>query len=143
MIYWLLEIVVVNKKYLPGIFYSRLFKTIILFIICIYNLNIDELQFNHTGYKKNKSNFIFQNRTHTQLYKKLDKVLPGNNYVLFNTPQYDNISIMFYSNVTAYNFPITYEIYKDLKKRNIKMATFDYDSLPDFIKNDHDIFIIN
>lgn len=73
----------------------------------------------------------------------MDKLLPENNYVIFNAPKNEAVCIMFYSGFTAYDSPITMEIYKDLKKRNIKIASFDNGDLSDFIKNDTAVFIIN
>ncbi|MFZ4739846.1 MAG: glycosyltransferase family 39 protein [Bacteroidales bacterium] len=143
LIYWLLEVIVINKKYFPNKMYSNLFKAFILFVFCMYNLNLDEIQFNHSNYKKRGSGFRTLNKTHTLLYKKMDKLLPENNYVIFNAPKNEAVCIMFYSGFTAYDSPITIEIYKDLKKRNIRIASFDNGDLPDFIKNDTAVFIIN
>ncbi|MFZ4411585.1 MAG: glycosyltransferase family 39 protein [Bacteroidales bacterium] len=142
MLYWLFEIIVVNKKYLAGKIYSKSFTTLLLFLVCIYNLNLDKIQYYHSNYQKNRDNYRTQNSTHSCLYKNLNKILTDKNLVLFNASQHDNISIMFYSGITAYDVPITEAIYRDFKKRNIKMATFDTGDLPDFIKNDPEIVVI-
>jgi 4-amino-4-deoxy-L-arabinose transferase len=143
MLYWLFEVIVVNKNYLANKVYSKLFKIIIVFTICIFNLNLEELQYNHSKYKKNKTNYRTQKMTYIPVFKKLNKILPDNKYVIFNAPKDEAVSIMFYSGICTYEYPITPEIYKDLKNRKIKMASFDYGELPEFVKNDKEIFLIN
>lgn len=143
MIFLILDINAISKKYQIKTIYINIFKTITLSVICYFGLKIDKIQDNHNYNQIFKSNLIPLNIIHTPLYKKLNKIIPNNTYVIFNVPESEDICIMFYSGITAYDFPITLEIYKNLKKRNIKMATFDKGNLPEFIKKDKEVFIIN
>ncbi len=122
--------------------YLNVIKSIFLIMFSFYLININQIITNHKDNTIFRSDFNSQNKIHNPIYQKFDKLIPGNDYVIFNTPLLENINIMFYTKFTAYDFPLTIDIYNELKSKKVKMATFDNGNLPDFIKNDKDVFII-
>ena len=142
VLFLLLNNKVINKINQFNPVYSKSFNIIILSVICYFNIDIERIQKNHNKNQKFKTDFIVQNLIHTPVYKQLSKIVPDNSYVIFNAYENEDVSIMFYTDFIAYDFPISKEIYNELKMRNIKMATFDNGDLPDFVKNDNEIFII-
>lgn len=117
-------------------------KFISLVMFSFYMINLNKIISNHKDNTVFRSDFNSQNKIHNPIYKNLEKILNRNDYVIFNTPFNENINIMFYTKFTAYDFPLTIDIYNELKGKKIKMATFDNDNLPDLIKNDKDVLII-
>ncbi len=75
-----------------------------------------------------------------QLYKQLPALLPKKNYVIVMAKPLDQVSCMFYSGFTTYDY-LSKEEYETLKKQNIPIATFPND-MPDFLKNDTSVFKI-
>jgi hypothetical protein len=143
MFYYLFE----NQKILPSYLknnkiYLNIIKSVILIIFSFYLINLNQIINNHKDNTVFRSDFNSQNKIHNPIYKNFEKIVKGNDYVIFNTPILENINIMFYTQFTAYDLPLTIDIYNELKRKKIKMATFDHGNLPEFIKNDKEILII-
>lgn len=142
LIYWFTELLRFNKRILKRQIYTKFFHFIILLAVSYYFLNLEEIQRKHTNYKRQGFDYKTRIYTHMPIYKKLQKLIPDNDYVIFNVPHFENISLMFYSDFVAYDFPLSYQNYLILKSKNVKIAVFDDGNLPEFIKNDKELFII-
>lgn len=113
------------------------FNTLLILMLCIgayYNLNpygvfwsslIDD-----SNYGKNR----LAKKVNTESFKSAARTLPKD-YVIVWCHNFERIECMFYTGNTAYG-PI--EDYKvmDLHKRGVKLAVFQRQDLPDYIRND-------
>jgi hypothetical protein len=114
----------------------------VIFIICIvgFRFKVENLQKTHTTWKNNPYTLIHSHNK--EVFKSLK--LPVNS-VLFNVPGRHYIEAMFYTDYTAYNFIPDSIQYQELmkKKRHIAIFTNGNLLLPDYLKNDSSITMIN
>lgn len=110
-------------------------------IIVLLRFDVEHLQEKHTLWKEN--NHYTRWLTHNRgVFKSLD--LPGNT-VLFNVKGRHYIEGMFYTGLPAYNFIPTLEQYQDMKAKGRKIGIFKTlnIAIPDYLKNDSTVIIIN
>lgn len=77
----------------------------------------------------------------TDVFKQINSETP-NNIVIFNCIYPNNIEIMFYGDHMAYPFIPTEIQIQDLKEKNYKIGVINR-NLPDYIKSDPDIVLID
>jgi 4-amino-4-deoxy-L-arabinose transferase-like glycosyltransferase len=112
-----------------------------IIIIILLRLDIEFLQERHTLWKGDNSytRMLSNNR---EVFKSLK--LPSNT-VLFNVKGRHYIEAMFYTGFPSYNFIPSKEQYDDLKlkKRTIAIFKLIRSELPDYLKNDSTLIILN
>lgn len=135
------EFIEVLRKYIKSKKFAYVLEFIILFLIGFANLNIEELQAKHTEWNINKQHI--QMLSHN---KKVFLSLKNNlakNSVLFNVYGRHYIEAMYYTDYPAYNFVPSYEQYEDLKKKGRTIALFKTEEIPEYLKNDSTVIIID
>jgi len=111
-----------------------------ILVISLLRLDIEHLQERHTTWKK--TNVATRMLTHNkEVFKSLD--LPEKT-VLFNVKGRHYIEAMFYTGLSAYNFIPSFEQYKDIKEKGRNIAIFNSNKteIPDYLKNDSTIILI-
>ena len=116
---------------IKNIIYSLLF-----FIVSFATLDANEILNRHSIDDDRKQQAIRKQRIADAAFIKSLKTILPEEYVVFNCPDYKNIPIMFYTDNTAYNYPLSESNYILLKSKGIKLATLVNSNLPDFILND-------
>jgi len=129
------------EKYIkPQKMQASIFIVSIL-VISLFRLDIEYLQERHTTWKN--TNIATRMLTHNkEVFKSLD--LPEKT-VLFNVKGRHYIEAMFYTGLSAYNFIPSYEQYKEIKEKGRNIAIFNSNrtEIPDYLKNDSTIILID
>lgn len=102
-----------------------------------FKLNIFETEFTPKYY------WWAQHARHARIYKALPTLFPkGEKVVIFNTPEKNNINLMFYADYPAYAYLPSPEQLRVVKTAGYRAAIYDNGRLPDVFKNDTTITII-
>ncbi len=110
---------------------------IITLFLVLGNLDLHQIAHKHTMFiNPNDNDKRIEKINDAQFIKSLKEKIGSDDYVIFNCKPERDISIMFYTNFTAYRTSLTFENYRLLKQKNIKLAVIDNGKLLDFIKND-------
>jgi 4-amino-4-deoxy-L-arabinose transferase-like glycosyltransferase len=93
------------------------------------------------------NNQLRNNKIHNAaIYKSLDKNVTDD-YVIINTRPHESIELMFYKDALAYHWYPTENILDSLQALGHKFAAFNYENdqqqLPDYIKNDTQVLILD
>jgi len=108
-----------------------------LVLICWGNLNLHKIAYKHTLEVKPNDNDKRADKIRDAAFiRSLPGLLPSADYVIFNCKEEKNIGIMFYTDFIAYDKPLEYNTYLQLKNKNIKLAVIDNGKLPAYILND-------
>jgi len=129
------------QKKNPGNIPITLFLFVVFALFILVRFDVESLQAKHTTWKE--GNRWTPALTHNkEVFKSLK--LPENT-VLFNVKGRHYIEAMFYTGIPSYNFIPTKEQYDDLKakKRNITLFKTVNGELPDYLKNDPSVMVIN
>jgi 4-amino-4-deoxy-L-arabinose transferase-like glycosyltransferase len=111
-----------------------------LIILAITSIDLPGIAKIHTGldpenvYRENKVRF-------TDRFREIGASLPKNT-IVFGTPKWWEIEMMFYTGNTCYPGLPTANQIKDMKYRGYKVAVLTTEPLPDYILNDADILKI-
>ncbi len=130
------EYLKIKKRVFNCIFFLSIFAVI------LFRFDIELLQEKHTTWKKDNV-WTAMLKHNKEVFKSLN--LPKKS-VIFNVLGRHYIEAMFYTGLPAYNFIPTKEQYDDLKSKGRTIALFKLkkaDELPDYLKNDSSIIIIN
>lgn len=105
----------------------------VVFFIFFHFLNHDSLNLNNaTDIKKRYESTI----KHTLVYKKLPAKFNNDEIIIFNSRGLDNLKILFHTSLRArQNLPSKKQL-NISKTKNIKVAVFDNNKLPDYILKD-------
>ena len=129
------------KKTIPGKRITNFIFFISVIGIVLMRFDIEHLQEKHTLWKAENTwtRMLSHNK---EVFQSLR--LPGNT-VLFNVLGRHYIEAMFYTGYPAYNFIPSKEQYDDLKQKGRTIAVFKLTDgeLPDYLKNDSSLIIIN
>ena len=128
------------------LFYRHIIIATLVCISCYFLLKYETLRkFHELG----RSDYNWESReakiNNTNIYRSLDSFLNGN-YIVFNVLPRHEVDAMFYSNQNVYRLFPDEDVLKNLKAAGYKIAAFtDHDDqlLPDYIKNDPDVVIID
>ncbi|MCW3102896.1 MAG: hypothetical protein JWO09_1336 [Bacteroidetes bacterium] len=127
----------VKEKLFKRAAFQKGFMVLTLLLICWGNLNLYKIAYKHTLEVKPNDNDKRADKIRDAAFiKSLATILPSPDYVIFNCKEEKNIGIMFYTDFIAYDKPLEYNTYLQLKKQNIKLAVIDNGKLPDYILND-------
>ncbi|MBK8737066.1 MAG: hypothetical protein IPL98_14620 [Saprospiraceae bacterium] len=121
------------RFHLNGIFVAILFSIVILF-----NINPKKLTRTHSEF----TNYWKDMMENTKLYKSI-KLDPNEKAIVFNCRGFHYVDVMFYNeNTIAYNFIPSKEQIAESNSKNRKIYIFNKDSLPEYIRLDPNISII-
>ncbi len=136
------QIIILNRKVVKKRILLVLFPIIILSVLATLSLDIEKIQLNHTFWKQSEFDYRGIRIRDTEIIKTLPDILPPGDYVIMNCRQLEHVLVMFYTDYTAYDFMLSYDNYKVLKDKGVKMAVFDNNNLPDYLLNDPEVFKI-
>jgi 4-amino-4-deoxy-L-arabinose transferase-like glycosyltransferase len=121
------------RIHLNGIIVAILFSLVILF-----NINPKKLTRTHSEF----TNYWKDMTENTKLYKSI-KLDPNEKAIVFNCRGFHYVDVMFYNeNTIAYNFIPSKEQIAESNSKNRKIYIFNKDSLPEYIRVDPNISII-
>ena len=131
------------KLYAP---FQRIGYFVFLSILLLtgwFTLNINQIWFFHTEYNYYGINNYREAQNHNvAVYKSIPGMLWGEDYVIFNCKPKEHIELMYYSNLTGYDFVPKEKELQRLKAKKLRIAIFDDGKLPDYIMLDNSIFKI-
>jgi hypothetical protein len=144
LVFKLLNFIIVNPIIKYSIVYQTVLNMVCLIVFGYLSLQIERIQLIHTPWKPEQNTFRDFRLTYVPYYKNLPQLLNNKDCILFcNSPYWDNIVLMFYTDYIAYNNAmISKESYENLKQTGKKVVTFDNCVLPDFMENDSTIIRI-
>jgi 4-amino-4-deoxy-L-arabinose transferase len=133
----------IRKVQLFGTVFKHVLIISSLVIICFLNLRPISLFSYHSITTKNDylKEYRLMKLYNTDVFKQINSETP-NNIVIFNCIYPNNIEIMFYGDHMAYPFIPTEIQIQDLKEKNYKIGVINR-NLPDYIKSDPDIVLID
>jgi 4-amino-4-deoxy-L-arabinose transferase-like glycosyltransferase len=107
---------------------------------CYWSLNFTKIKeyTEEVNYRQSK---IYN----TEIYKKLDSLVPPNIDLVTNVNGFEHADIMFYSRLTAYHNCFSESEFNLLAAQNIPIAAFEdrpWHTLPEYIRNYKHLFII-
>jgi 4-amino-4-deoxy-L-arabinose transferase len=109
-------------------------NALILVIVGSYTLKINDLDCWHSNQSENWRIL----RTNAIIARHLtSRVSPD--HVIFNCSSNNSVMLSFYTGMTSYERVPTYDQYKDLSSKQIKMAIFVKDGIPDYLMNDNSV----
>ena len=115
--------------------------TIFIFVMILLNMDIENIQANHTTWKKKYPDreLLIHNRN---VFKNLKL---QNNTAIFNVKGRHYIECMFYTDLPSYNFIPSNIQYSDLKSKGYIIAIFQSDklNLPEYLKNDTEVILLS
>lgn len=119
-------------------------RPVVLFIACLFLVNLSRIQRNHTDWKPNDNNKRKTELNEMAFIRKLPGILKDDKFVVFNTKirAFGNIPVMFYTDYIAYDIMPSREQIEKITSQSYKIAIWDNDSLPDYIRQDNDIIKI-
>lgn len=86
------------------------------------------------------------NKIHnTIIYKQLNDLVPDD-YIIFNCKEFEDVDAMFFSDRNVYHWWLSEEQFRELKKKNIKVALFKpfgNQHPPAYLLNDPDVLVID
>lgn len=110
----------------------KVFYLAVMFIIVTVSINIESFQANHTNWKKNIF-FYYNRKTQIEWKEFCDGIktkLPNDKYVIFNCPNMQSITLMFYTDYIGYmGFPTTEQI-GQIHALGYKIAIYNDGNLP-------------
>ena len=116
-------------------------RFILLFLIFYSNINLHEIQWQHTLIKSNET--ARKERLQTmQAIRQVQKEIGNGNNIIFNCKPQDHIPFMFYTGNLAYDFIPTQEELVIAMKSEKRIVIFYSRNLPDYITLDNRILII-
>lgn len=121
--------------------FELIFQPILLLIICFYLLNLSKIQNHHTDWKPNDNHNRIAEIKEMDFIDKLKTELGNDKYVVFNARVriFGHIPVMFYTDYLAFDIIPTLEQLKRAKAAGYKIAIYDNDSLPGYVKQSTDI----
>lgn len=130
-------VVLIRTRLIKKIQVQHFIVIALLLVVSWANLNLHKIAYKHGMYIRPNDN----DKRITKVYdacfiRSLKNYIPSDDYVLFNCKPQTNISVMFYTNLIAYDTNLSYAVYTELKRRNIKMAVIDNGKPEPFILND-------
>lgn len=133
-------ITLIRKKVKAGLIVNIL--AVVILLISAYSvLNLKKIQHYHTDWKPHDNQNRALELAEMKFIRSLPEILDDESYVIFNASITLNghISLMFYTDYTAYNFiPSELQI-KEVRSKNRKIAVIDTGMLPDYVLNDPEI----
>ena len=125
------------REYLPARKYL-LILVLLLGYLAYDNLTINNIDNIHSG----KRDYWRTRIVNTVINKYVAGIIPSNDYVIFNSGGFNAISLIFYSDNTAYGCYPDRQQYLALKAKGIRMAVFVDERMPDFLKVDLNVYKI-
>lgn len=127
----------INRKIPITLPYQTSISFIIISLICILQFEIKHIERSHTMKYPNDNHGRLIKLREMEMIDLLNKKLLGNNNVIFNTPPFSNIPIMFFTNcIAAYDRLPTVEEYRKLKKENLRIVVIENERLSTYLKTD-------
>ncbi|MBA3705572.1 MAG: glycosyltransferase family 39 protein [Bacteroidetes bacterium] len=126
----------IREKLLKFRVVQHLIIVSLLIMFTWMNFDLYNTACKHTMIKPDENDKRAEKINDVLFIKTLKDKLPSEDYVIFNCKPFRNISIMFYTNFIAYDFPLSYNNYLILKARKTKLAVIDNERLPDYLLND-------
>ncbi|MCB0479140.1 MAG: glycosyltransferase family 39 protein [Crocinitomicaceae bacterium] len=112
--------------------------------ILVNFLNIDRVEMHHSENPRQKNPVRESLVRNHKFVVQVREMNLDENYLIFNTNMtvHGNIPIMFFTGLRAYDYLPKKEWIPELKSKNYKIAVMQNGDLPDYIKNDPEILII-
>ena len=125
-------------------FLKSLLIYVSIIVTSFYLMDFNDIRSNHTLSNPSKNDSRIEKLAEKALIDNLDNILPGKNYVIFNTHfvQGGNIPFMFYTDYTAHRFIPAKEQLAKVTSKGYKISILDFNDLPEYIRKDKDILII-
>lgn len=135
----------VRMEHLKSKMCKYLYFLAALTIVITADLNWNEIKRTHTTVDVDEFSYLYTRIRTTPIIRKLSTIIDDiQNCVIFNCRFEDKIPIMFYSDVlAAYDQLPDEKTLADLKQKNLKIAVFDNDKLPDYIRADSTIIKVD
>ncbi|MFN3950913.1 MAG: ArnT family glycosyltransferase [Thermaurantimonas sp.] len=138
------DVLVLNTSVISPIYYdflSKVYRFVVLSLLCLFFLNIEKVQELHTDWKKDQNDFYVRRNHNINIYRQHSDILNQKNIVVINAPEYDEIQIMFEFNATAYG-KITEELFRKLKSLPYKIVVLDDGTTPQYMLSDEKVSVI-
>ncbi len=118
---------------------ARILSMISLIAISYSYLDMKSIEQNHTNKNNSKNSYRAVRTYNAEIARAAARILPSEDYVVFNAGALNSILIMFYAGNTSYDWYPDERTYQDLKNRKIKLAVFADEKLPDYLAKDNSI----
>ncbi len=119
----------------------------IVFIVAVSYLYVDlsRIADYHTWYRPQERSNRFMDLIEKKVITGINKRLPEDNWVVFNTTitPHGDIPFMFYSDKIAYKRIPTIDEIEKLKSKGYKVLVLNIEGLPDYIKKSKDVLIFD
>lgn len=123
---------------------ETLFRPIAILVICFFLIDLPRIANYHTDWKPNDNRNRKADLEQMAFIKQLSGTLREGKYVVFNVAKRygGHIPVMFYTGYIAYDFIPGKEQLEKIKQQPYEIAVQDNGNLPDYIRNDNEITII-
>lgn len=115
----------------------------VLFIIAVFELNMEKIQSVHTNWRPGQANFRNSKIDDRKVYNIISKKYKSKEYVIFNVKHNEHPSCMLYTSLTAYDFLPDETTMNHLIKEGRIPVIIQRDSLPSYICKNKNIEIVN
>ncbi|MBI1288797.1 MAG: hypothetical protein GC178_14610 [Flavobacteriales bacterium] len=136
--------VVINPKMSTRPIYSVLFTTVILSMVCLWDLDLKRIEQDLTMKGKNRNDFIAQRKRSTRIFKQLNDSVPEmERTVLFNCRRGDEVPALFFTELRDAHpgYPTKAQV-EELREKELLMAVLDNDSVPNYLLEQPDVQIL-
>ena len=130
------------RNRIPNTLYILLIS-VILFIIAVFELNIERIQYIHTNWRPKQADYRKSKLADRKVYNAISKKYKNKGFVIFNVKHYEHPSCMFYTSLTAYDYLPDDTTITHLIKEGRTPVIIQRDSLPPYILENKHIEIVN
>ncbi len=116
--------------------FIKLISLVVLLGLGYADINFSNIDKNHLNSPENKDTYAYRVSMDTKYIKDLPSKLGSTDYVIFNSPSYEYLAIMFYTGINAYDRIPDEKTFNDLLAQNTKMAFYDDGKLPNYVLKD-------
>lgn len=124
-----------NSVFFTKLKFYRIVVATGLIFLTYQILILGRIEQNHTN-RSGKNKYRTSRMHNDIIFREVASELKGTNTVIFNTQHANNMILMFYSGLAAYNQIPDAKTIQDISSRNFQVAVFDNGQLPEYISSD-------